>query len=120
MSYFLDAKQLEHRNILVLGDLMLDRYLWGDVERISPEAPVPVFHVRRQSEIPGGAGNVVSNLVGLGATVTVIGVRGRDAAGERLIKLLENDRVQSHILTYSDRPTITKTRVPPGWSLRPS
>lgn len=111
MSYSLDARQFERRNILVLGDLMLDRYLWGDVERISPEAPVPVFHIRRQSEIPGGAGNVVSNLVGLGATVTVIGVRGRDAAGERLIKLLENDKVQLHILTYSDRPTITKTRV---------
>ena len=111
MSYLLDVKQFEQSNILVLGDLMLDRYLWGDVERISPEAPVPVFHVRRQSEIPGGAGNVVSNLVGLGATVTVIGIRGRDAAGERLVKLLENDRVQSHVLTYSDRPTITKTRI---------
>ena len=111
MSYFLDAIQFEQSNVLVLGDLMLDRYLWGDVERISPEAPVPIFHVRRQSEIPGGVGNVVSNLVGLGATVTMIGVRGRVAAGERLIKLLENDKVQLHILTYSDRPTITKTRV---------
>lgn len=111
MSYFLDAKQFEGRNILVLGDLMLDRYLWGDVERISPEAPVPVFHVRRQSEIPGGAGNVVSNLVGLGAGVTVIGIRGRDLAGERLIELLRNDRVRLHILTHSDRPTVTKTRV---------
>ena len=111
MSYFLDAKQLERQNILVLGDLMLDRYLWGDVERISPEAPVPVFHIRRQSEIPGGAGNVVSNLVGLGASVTVIGICGRDAAGDRLTQLLENDRIHSHILTYSDRPTITKTRI---------
>ena len=74
MSYSLDVKQFEQSNILVLGDLMLDRYLWGDVERISPEAPVPIFHVRRQSEIPGGAGNVVSNLVGLSASVTVIGI----------------------------------------------
>lgn len=111
MSYLLDAIQFEQSNVLVLGDLMLDCYLWGDVERISPEAPVPVFHIRRQSEIPGGAGNVVSNLIGLGAAVTVIGIRGRDAAGERLIKLLENDRVRLHILTFSDRPTITKTRV---------
>lgn len=111
MSYLLDAKQFEQSNVLVLGDLMLDRYLWGDVERISPEAPVPIFHVRRQSEIPGGAGNVVSNLVGLTASVTVIGICGRDAAGERLAKLLENDKIHPHILTHSDRPTITKTRI---------
>lgn len=111
MSCLLDIKQFEESKILVLGDLMLDRYLWGDVERISPEAPVPIFHIRRQSEIPGGAGNVVSNLVGLRASVTVIGLRGRDAAGERLVKLLENDKTQSHILSYSDRPTITKTRI---------
>ena len=111
MSHLLDVKKIEQSNVLVLGDLMLDRYLWGDVERISPEAPVPIFHVRRQSEIPGGAGNVVSNLIGLGASVTVIGICGRDAAGERLAKLLENDKIYSHILTYSDRPTITKTRI---------
>lgn len=85
MSYLLDTIQFEQSNILVLGDLMLDRYLWGDVERISPEAPVPIFHVRRQSEIPGGAENVGSNLVGLGASGTVIGICGRDAVGERLV-----------------------------------
>jgi len=59
--------------IVVLGDLMLNRYLWGDVNRISPEAPVPVFQVKTQSEVRGGAGNVVSNLIGLGAMVSVIG-----------------------------------------------
>jgi len=106
-----DMGRFEHCKLLVLGDVMLDRYLWGDVDRISPEAPVPIFHVRKQSEIPGGAGNVVSNLVGLGAAVTVVGMRGNDAAGERLAKLLESEKVVPHLFAYSDRPTITKTRV---------
>ena len=56
--------------ILVIGDVMLDRYLWGDVRRISPEAPVPVYHVKKRSAVPGGAGSVVLNLIGLGASAT--------------------------------------------------
>src|ERR687894_3200032 len=77
-------KTLQDRYILVLGDVMLDEFVWGDVTRISPEAPVPVVDVRRESVRLGGAANVLANLVALGASAAVVGVVGRDAAGERL------------------------------------
>ena len=70
--------------VLVVGDLMLDRFVWGQVERISPEAPVPVVHVTREDERPGGAGNVVSNVTALGGRAAVCGMVGDDAAGKRL------------------------------------
>ena len=70
--------------VLVVGDLMLDRFVWGQVERISPEAPVPVVHVTREDERPGGAGNVVSNVTALGGRAAVCGMVGDDAAGQRL------------------------------------
>ena len=72
------------RKIVVLGDVMLDEFVWGDVTRISPEAPVPVVDIRRESVHLGGAANVLANLVALGAEACVIGVIGNDAAGERL------------------------------------
>lgn len=111
MGESFDPDKLKQCEVLVLGDLMLDRYLWGNVERISPEAPVPVFHIRGESDVPGGAGNVVSNLLGLGASVTVVGICGKDPEGERIRQLLHHKKIQSHILTHYDRPTITKTRV---------
>lgn len=111
MTPCFNLETFRKRKILVVGDLMLDRYLWGDVERISPEAPVPIFHVRKQTEIPGGAGNVVSNLIGLGASVIVIGICGEDLQGQHLRRLLSGDKLHSHILACSDRPTITKTRL---------
>ncbi len=111
MTASLSLENFEHGRILVLGDIMLDRYLWGDVQRISPEAPVPVFHIRKRSETPGGAGNVVSNLIGLQCSTILVGVRGGDGAGERLHRLLQNPRVTSHIVVDPARPTITKTRV---------
>lgn len=101
----------QNRRILVLGDLMLDRYLWGEVNRISPEAPVPVFQIKKHSEVRGGAGNVVSNLVGLGAAVSVIGLRGADDAGRRLSTLLDHDQIRDLSIECPDRPTITKTRI---------
>ena len=111
MAGVLSLERFEQSRILVLGDIMLDQYLWGDVQRISPEAPVPVFHIRKRSETPGGAGNVVSNLTGLQCSVTLVGVRGSDAAGERLHRLLQNPRVTAHLVVDSARPTVTKTRV---------
>jgi D-beta-D-heptose 7-phosphate kinase / D-beta-D-heptose 1-phosphate adenosyltransferase len=111
MAVCFNLDRFEACRILIIGDVMLDRYLWGDVERISPEAPVPVFHLRKQSEIPGGAGNVVSNLAGLGCSVTLIGVRGDDAAGQRLNGLLQHAGIQTRILIDSERPTVTKTRI---------
>jgi D-beta-D-heptose 7-phosphate kinase/D-beta-D-heptose 1-phosphate adenosyltransferase len=106
-----EIDKVEGCHVLVVGDLMLDRYLWGDVKRISPEAPVPVFHIKRRSEVLGGAGNVVSNLVGLGCKVSVIGIRGSDAAGLQLSQLLQNGRVRNLTTESPDHPTITKTRV---------
>src|SRR3954447_11285151 len=72
------------RRIIVLGDLMLDEFIWGRVRRISPEAPVPVVEVERQTLALGGAGNVVSNLVALGARPAPLGVVGDDADAERM------------------------------------
>lgn len=111
MSTSVDLDKIKKMRILVVGDLMLDRYLWGDVERISPEAPVPVFHIRKRSDMPGGAGNVVSNLVGLGSSVTVVGLIGNDVSGELLKMLLQKTNVSTHVITDFCRSTITKTRV---------
>jgi D-beta-D-heptose 7-phosphate kinase/D-beta-D-heptose 1-phosphate adenosyltransferase len=98
--------------LLVVGDLMLDRYLWGDVRRISPEAPVPVLRLARETEVAGGAANVARNLVGLGLRVAIGGVAGTDAAGERLRALLAADGVETGaVVDAADRPTTTKTRV---------
>src|SRR6266571_1687967 len=82
--------------VVVLGDVMLDEFVWGDVTRISPEAPVPVVDIRRESVHLGGAANVLANLVALGAKACVIGVVGKDAAGERLrARLAEASSLQT-------------------------
>src|ERR1043166_6812020 len=76
------------RHLLVIGDLMLDRFIWGDVERISPEAPVPVLRVTSESFRLGGAANVVHNIRSLSGKVSSCGVVGRDAAGRTLVESL--------------------------------
>ena len=98
--------------ILVIGDLMIDHYLWGKTERISPEAPVPVIDVQKENEMLGGAGNVVNNLVSLGAIVEVASVIGSDAVGERLKNILEDLDVGTYAL-LGDRKRMTsiKSRV---------
>src|SRR5438105_15476023 len=78
------------RTIVVLGDLMMDEYLWGRATRISPESPVMVVEVDRDSRVPGGAANVVNNVLALGGKVRVIGVVGDDAAGRTLVEALRN------------------------------
>lgn len=114
MAFNVDWNEFSRRHILVVGDLMLDCYLWGDVERISPEAPVPVVRVKSRSEAGGGAGNVAFNLVGLGARVTLVGVRGADEAGLRLSALMRRPDIRDLSIECSDRPTITKTRIVSG------
>jgi D-beta-D-heptose 7-phosphate kinase / D-beta-D-heptose 1-phosphate adenosyltransferase len=102
----------ENPRVLVVGDVMLDRYLWGDVERISPEAPVPVVRLIRQSEQFGGSANVAANLSGLGVTTFLSGYVGDDAEGETIIALMKSAGIYPNCLVrLSDRPTITKTRV---------
>lgn len=96
--------------VLVIGDIMLDRFEYGKVERISPEAPVPVFKFAREKVMLGGAGNVVANLVSLGCRTTFIGIIGDDFNGEMLVSLLKKSGAHSHTLKLSDYPTIIKTR----------
>ena len=100
-----------HR-IIVLGDVMLDEYVWGNVGRISPEAPVPVVQVERQESKLGGAANVALNLRVLGAQPILIGVCGRDSASLKLKRLLRQRQIADDVLvTDNHRPTTTKTRI---------
>ena len=105
----LDA--LDRPRILVLGDLMMDHYVHGDAERISPEAPIQVLRVAQEEERLGGAGAVANNLVALGARVDLVGAVGRDASGEALLSLLKDIGVGiGGIRRLSRRPTTIKTR----------
>jgi len=100
------------RHIVVVGDLMLDRYLWGQVERISPEAPVPVLKFQRETVAAGGAANVARNLAALGLSVTMVGVTGEDPARDRLLEALAGDRIDTDdVLAAPARATSVKTRV---------
>ncbi|MBI1799236.1 MAG: D-glycero-beta-D-manno-heptose-7-phosphate kinase [Candidatus Eisenbacteria bacterium] len=100
------------RRIAVLGDCMVDRYLWGRVERISPEAPVPVVEIERESFTVGGAGNVAANLRALGAEPVLLGVLGDDADAATLHAELERRGVTaSSLVSDASRPTTVKTRI---------
>ncbi len=105
---FLD---FEKNRVLVIGDIMLDRYIWGSVGRISPEAPVPVVKMQRISETLGGAGNVACNLAGLHCPVMVIGICGKDDRADTLRQLLVQKGITHHLVADATRPTITKTRI---------
>jgi len=101
--------------ILVVGDLILDRYLWGRVERISPEAPVPVVHLEHRADTPGGAANVACNLAKLGCQVSLAGIIGDDADGRDLLETLATFDVEtSAVQIVRGRPTTVKTRVVGG------
>jgi rfaE bifunctional protein kinase chain/domain len=100
------------RSIVVYGDVMLDEFVWGDVTRISPEAPVPVVDIRRESVHLGGAANVLANLVALGVRASVYGVTGDDAAAERLRGELKRTGADFQTLIIDEsRPTTLKTRI---------
>ncbi|MEW8028551.1 MAG: bifunctional D-glycero-beta-D-manno-heptose-7-phosphate kinase/D-glycero-beta-D-manno-heptose 1-phosphate adenylyltransferase HldE [Candidatus Thiodiazotropha sp.] len=101
----------ENARVLVVGDLMLDRYWYGKTSRISPEAPVPVVHVGQSEERPGGAGNVALNISALGGYADVLGMTGADEAAEVLAQRLESAGVLCHFETVPDQPTVTKLRV---------
>jgi rfaE bifunctional protein kinase chain/domain len=97
--------------VLVVGDAMLDRYLYGVVERISPEAPVPIVKVDRVEEFPGGAANVARNAAALGARVSFLSVIGKDEAGAQLERLLKHERVRAHLHHDRGIRTTVKLRV---------
>ena len=103
---------LSGKRVAVVGDLMLDRYYWGSVARISPEAPVPVVEVESESTRLGGAANVANNIASLGGTPLMIGVAGDDEAGKTLRSIIvENKFPVEGLLVESSRPTTVKTRV---------
>ncbi|MCX5788326.1 MAG: D-glycero-beta-D-manno-heptose-7-phosphate kinase [Elusimicrobia bacterium] len=100
------------KRVLVCGDLMLDHYIRGSVSRVSPEAPVPIVQVTHESHVPGGAGNVASNLAALGAAVTIVSVVGAEPAGETLLADLRSKGVDTEaILKDAERPTTQKVRI---------
>ena len=100
------------RKILVIGDLMLDEFLWGKVTRISPEAPVPVVDIQRRAAYPGGAANVARNLASLGAKVSLAGVIGQDEPGQHLVQILKDEGIATDSIRKTAlRPTTHKTRI---------
>ena len=103
--------KLAKARVLVVGDVMLDEFVWGKVSRISPEAPVPVVWIQSESVMPGGAANVASNIRSLGGRTSVIGVVGQDRWGEQLRGELESQDINTNGLISAARPTIVKTRV---------
>jgi len=112
MSFEHLFEEISRLRVLVIGDVMLDTYCWGVVDRISPEAPVPVVAVRKSENRIGGAGNVAINTASLGAATTIISVVGKDSSGETLQNLLAAVPVDiSFMVETPNRVTTTKTRV---------
>jgi rfaE bifunctional protein kinase chain/domain len=112
----MDFEKLFHQftqiKVAVIGDVMLDTYWWGKVDRISPEAPVPVVAVSKKEQRIGGAGNVALNLQSLGAAVTVLSVMGKDDDGEQLVKLFDDNNINTKYLVHSEqRITTNKIRI---------
>lgn len=101
---------LKSPKILVIGDLILDRYVHGEVDRISPEGPIPVLHLKKEHEAPGGAANVALNLQAMGAKVSLAGIVGNDEAGKSLTALIQDSKVKTSLFLKDKRPTSLKTR----------
>ncbi len=105
-------EQFKNKKILILGDVMLDKYIWGDVSRISPEAPVQIVNVTRESYVPGGAANVANNIAALSAKSFIVGVVGNDNTKKELIKELEKRNVDVNgLIVDENKRTIRKVRV---------
>ena len=97
---------------MIIGDVIVDKYIWGDVHRISPEAPVPVFETKAEETGCGGAANVAQNVASLGGNAILVGVIGKDSEGENLVQMLtETNLVTTKVCIDAERPTSTKTRV---------
>lgn len=105
------VRNLAGNKVMILGDLMLDHYMVGSVERISPEAPVPVVRVEREQYLLGGAGNVAMNIAALGGAPQLVGVIGDDREGDELKALCNQAQLSVNLLTDPKRPTTKKTRI---------
>lgn len=106
-----DENVLAGHKVAILGDVMLDRYLWGEVDRISPEAPVPVVHVTKRTEALGGAANVALNVKSLGGEPVLVGAIGTDYNAKSFKDLMFTHKLSAEHLVYTDRPTCTKSRI---------
>lgn len=105
-------KNFKDKNILVIGDIMLDKYIFGDVDRISPEAPVQVVNVKKEKNIIGGAGNVCNNVASLGCNVHICGIIGKDEAGEILLSCFKEKNINSEMIFQDEgRETTRKIRI---------
>jgi len=98
-------------NVMVVGDVMVDHFIWGKVSRISPEAPVPVVEVARESQMLGGSANVLNNIVSAGGNALIAGVVGNDQMGRWLVEKLEDSGIAAEGIIKEDRPTTVKTRI---------
>lgn len=115
MDFYSLVSSFSDLHIGVVGDAMLDVYEFGEVERISPEAPVPVVRLRKREVRPGGAANVACNLRNLGAQVSLFSLVGQDSSAQQLTELLKEEGINiQHLTTTSSRPTTTKTRILSG------
>jgi len=105
-------EKFKNKNVLVIGDTMLDKYVWGNVERISPEAPVPVVEVIKETQTLGGCGNVANNITFVGGNVRIITIVGNDMYAEELKKMLKEKKVNTNgVFLDNSRPTTVKTRI---------
>jgi rfaE bifunctional protein kinase chain/domain len=111
MAFTRIINSFKDKNILIVGDIILDRYIFGKVNRISPEAPVPVVDVTRESFMLGGAANVANNIIALGGKVTVSGVVGKDRPGDIVRELMTESGINIDGLIEDARPTTVKSRV---------
>ncbi|MFQ5878107.1 MAG: D-glycero-beta-D-manno-heptose-7-phosphate kinase [Acidobacteriota bacterium] len=106
------SSRFERVSVLVVGDLMLDRFVWGQVTRISPEAPIPIVRLERETTCPGGAGNVARNIVSLGGRAEPVGLRGDDREGEELVRVCRENGIPGEgLVPAPGRPTTLKMRV---------
>lgn len=104
-------EQFNEVKVLVVGDVMLDKYFWGKVSRISPEAPVPIVNVEKINSVLGGAANVAANIAGLGAKPFLFSICGKDKESNEFRHLLEEKQISSEIIEFENRRTTTKTRI---------
>jgi len=109
-SHPADLDRFSAARVLVLGDVMLDRFVYGEVTRISPEAPIPVMRAQRDTVMPGGAGNVARNIAALGAKVTLVGLVGDDAAAGEMREALTMPRIDARLIVAAGTPTAEKIR----------
>jgi rfaE bifunctional protein kinase chain/domain len=109
---FINETALKKSKILVVGDVILDQYYWTEVNRISPEAPVPICHIKKKTACLGGAGNVANNLSSFGINVSVMGVIGKDSIAEAMVAHFKQSNINmTHLIELENYPTICKTRV---------